>query len=214
MPPTSETGALLHSAPAISKPALVTLALGELGGAAGPVDTEDIAVKARELSPTAFAWRRYPDLINLELVRVALVDASRPKSGSTVQGRGRGGWMLTDRGVAWFQRTREPLLTALRSPVDSERATVKQPETQHRERERVRVARTEAWGKWSSGSPVTPPEGGHVFRIDQYTTANNRLTKVRALRELFEGDPSLTAFLDAMAVLVANPTDERGTSSD
>jgi len=34
-------------------PSLVTIALSELGGAQRPVDTEEIAVKAHELAPTA-----------------------------------------------------------------------------------------------------------------------------------------------------------------
>ena len=37
-----------------------------LGGETRRVDTEDIAVKANELAPGRFAWKKYPDQINLE----------------------------------------------------------------------------------------------------------------------------------------------------
>jgi len=131
----------------ISKPELVTLALGALGGAHQPVDTEDIAIRAYGLASTAFAWRRYPNRINLELVRVALVDASRPKTGSLVHGRGKGGWVLTDQGVSWFSANSDSLLEALGQPSGISRAKVKQPETQHRERERIRLTRSDAWRK-------------------------------------------------------------------
>jgi hypothetical protein len=177
---------------AISQPDLVTLAVSELGGASRAIDTEEVAVKARELSPRAFAWRLYPEHINLELVRVALVGASRA---SLVQGRGRGGWVLTDRGVEWIRIRRERLLSALGKTGVEGSARVKQPETQHRERERIRIGRSDAWHKWNA---------------DQYTSATNRLTKVRTLRVLFAGDPDLGQFLDAMTVLAASPAPDQG----
>lgn len=192
---------MADEAVAISKPDLVTLAVSELGGAHRAIDTEDVAVKARELSPLAFAWRRYPEHINLELVRVALVDASRA---ALVQGRGRGGWVLTDRGVAWILANRARLLSALGRTGGDGAARVKQPETQHRERERIRIGRSEAWQRWSTGATVNAQEACAVFRVDQYTSDTNRLTKVRSLRELFAGDPDLEQFLDAMTVLAAS----------
>jgi hypothetical protein len=186
----------------ISKPELVTLALAVLGGADQPVDTEDIAVRAHELAPDAFAWRRYPDKINLELVRVALVDASRSKSGALVQGRGRGGWLLTNQGMAWFSRNRESLLAALDHANGVVEAKVKRPETQHRERERIRLTRSDAWKKWTAGIAPSPSEASSAFRIDQYTGPNDRLTKTRALIQLFDGDAELERFLAQMAAII------------
>jgi transposase InsO family protein len=185
--------------PTISKPALVTLALNELGGSHEPIDTEEIAVRAHELSPVAFAWRRYPQHINLELVRVALVGATRMHF---VQGKGRGGWVLTDAGVAWVARTRAQLLEALgRTDVTS--SPVRQTETAHRERERLRLGRTDALRKWRLGEPVSSFEACAVFRVDQYTVETTRLTKVRSLRDLFEDDPELGRFLAAMSIVAA-----------
>jgi hypothetical protein len=192
----------------LSKPELVTLALGELGADHHPVDTEDVAVKARELAPTAFSWRLYPQHINLELVRVALVDASRGKSGSLAQGRGRGGWMLTDLGVAWLQENRDRLLIALGRSSELGGVRVKQPETQHRERERIRLTRSDAWRKWSSGLEASVSEASNVFRIDQYTSEHNRLAKVRVLRQLFAGDSDLDRFLSEMAGLISTSTSQ------
>lgn len=212
MRPNEQGGGSGNRTVAISKPELVTLALGELGAADEPVDTEDVAVKAHELAPTAFAWRRYPEHINLELVRVALVDASRAKSGSLAHGRGRGGWVLTDHGVAWLDRNRERLLEALGSPSHTRAVRIKQPETQHRERERIRITRLDAWRKRGTGLDVTDAEASSVFRVDQYTTANTRLTKVRALRQLFKGDAELDTFLTEMAGRIAPSAHEKETS--
>lgn len=201
----SERGTANVRAIAISKPELVTLALGELGAGERPVDTEDVAVKAHELAPTAFAWRRFPEHINLELVRVALVDASRPKPVPLAQGKGRGGWLLTDQGVTWYAANKDRLLAALKRPTESGAVKVKQPETQHRERERIRVARTDAWRHWVADDPVTSQQASAVFRVDQYTSPHNRLTKVRGMRLLFEGDQELESFLEEMANLASAP---------
>lgn len=177
----------------------MALALGELGAATRPVDTEDVAVKAHELAPTAFAWRKYPDHINLELVRVALVDASRPKSGGLAQGRGRGGWVLTDAGVFWLAANRSRVLESLGRRPEAGGARVKRPETLHAERERIRVTRSDAWHKWLSGGEVTVLDAEAVFRVDHYTAANTRTTKIRALRDLFTDDAELDPFLAVMA---------------
>ena len=193
----------------ISQPELVTLALNELGGSRKAIDTEDIAVQARELSPVAFAWRRYPQHINLELVRVALVGATRMHY---VKGRGRGGWVLTDEGVAWVARNREQLMTALGTP-GRDGGPVKQTETAHRERERLRIGKTDALQKWRIGVAVTSSEASAVFRVDQYTVETTRLTKVRALRDLFEDDPELGPFLQAMSAITATAEQRMERSS-
>ena len=69
---------------------VVTAALHQLGGGSRAVDTEDVAVRSFELAPYLFAWQKYPEQINLELVRVALSDAKKPKNGGLTSGSGRG----------------------------------------------------------------------------------------------------------------------------
>jgi hypothetical protein len=192
---------------AISKPELVTLALGELGAGQRPVDTEDVAVRSHELSPVAFAWRRYPQHINLELVRVALVGATRM---NFVKGRGRGGWVLTDEGLAWFLRNRDRLVPALQG--ENPRGLVKQTEPAHRERERLRIGRTEALHKWRLGEPVSSTEASAVFRVDQYTVETTRVTKIRALRDLFADDIELGPFLDAMSIVAGQAGKPEGVA--
>jgi hypothetical protein len=208
----SQGGGRRNSA-SVSKPELVTIALSELGGAQRPVDTEEIAVKAHELAPTAFSWRLFPELINLELVRVALVDASRPRSGSTVRGKGRGGWMLTDGGVAWILEHGSRVLGALGQSPSLGTSPVKQPETQHHERERIRLMRTAAWRKWVDGLSVSAMEAAQVFRVDQYTTTNNKLAKTRTLIQLFSHDSVIDSFLREMLQAMAT-TEHTNPSSE
>jgi len=182
--------------------------VSELGGAHEAIDTEDVAVRAHQLSPVAFAWRRYPQHINLELVRVALVGATRL---GLVRGKGRGGWVLTDRGDRWSQSRRADLLAVLDQTAGTQRP-VRHTETAHTERERIRIGRTDAYRKWRDGEPVSSGEAAAVFRVDQYTIENTRLTKVRALRDLFESDPVLGPFLLAMSSIASTTTQAQGGS--
>src|SRR5262249_58250391 len=80
----------------LSQAEAVTLALYRLGGAQRAIDTEDAAVEAHRIAPGRLSWKKYPDQINLELIRVFLSDA---KKNELVVGSGRTGWRLTQRGL-------------------------------------------------------------------------------------------------------------------
>ncbi|MGH9970337.1 MAG: hypothetical protein ACREBG_21450 [Pyrinomonadaceae bacterium] len=82
----------------LSNHEIVTLVVFLLGGEARYVETEDIAIKANELAPGRFTWRKYPQQINIENVRAFLSDAKKVKNGGLVNGSGSKGWMLTERG--------------------------------------------------------------------------------------------------------------------
>ena len=83
---------------------LVTLSLFLLGGDAGPVDLEHIAVKANALAPGRFAWRNYPSQINIKNVDAFLWDAKKPKNGGYVLNSGKDEWLLTVAGVTFARR--------------------------------------------------------------------------------------------------------------
>ena len=58
---------------------LITLSMYRLGGDAKSLDIEDIAMEASRISPDTFAWRKYKDQINLELVGFAVRDGKKEK---------------------------------------------------------------------------------------------------------------------------------------
>src|SRR5437660_4246482 len=82
---------------------LVTWAVYLLGGDQRRIDTEDVAVKSFQLAPHRLAWRKYPEQINLELVRVYLSNAKKAEHGSLLTGSGRTGWSLTQKGLMWIR---------------------------------------------------------------------------------------------------------------
>ncbi len=65
----------------VNKTLLVVLALYELGGES---DLEAIAVKAHEMFPALFCWRRYPDFPDKDAVRVHLSEAKKSRAGKLV----------------------------------------------------------------------------------------------------------------------------------
>ncbi len=72
----------------LSNHEIVTVAVYILGGISGAVDTEDVAIKANELAPGRFSWKKYPTQVNLEVVRVYLSDAKKPSKGAYLLGSG------------------------------------------------------------------------------------------------------------------------------
>src|SRR5690349_6049426 len=96
---------MLQTSKDLSNTELVTLAVYLLGGETTAVDTEDVAVKVNALAPGRFTWRKYPDQINLELVRVRLSEAKKPGRHGLLLGSGAGGWLLSPKGLA-FARSR------------------------------------------------------------------------------------------------------------
>lgn len=166
------------------------------------VDTEDVAVKAQELAPGRFSWRKHPGQINLELIRVYLSDAKKPSKGGWLTRSGRRGWLLTPAGLVWAKRNAKKLL-GLNLERGTEQSRSGSVDENRWRRERARIMATTAWEKWQTGeSEVTPPEASEVFRIDSYVVGPMRDAKVTRMHALFDADPRLGPFLARMAKLI------------
>jgi hypothetical protein len=176
-----------------SQAEIVTLALYRLGGAQRAIDTEDAAVEAHRIAPGRFSWKKYPDQINLELIRVFLSDA---KKNELVVGSGRTGWRLTQRGLTSAEKLTETAgdLASVRPRAQSRAGSI---DEQRWRRERSRIVATRAWQLWTSGVRDIPSaETKQVFRIDSYARGELRETKITRLRAMFADDQELAPFLD------------------
>ncbi len=165
------------------------------------MDTEDVAMQVHRIAPGRFSWRKYPDQVNLELIRVALSDAAKPSNGPLVAGRGRTGWSLTARGQRWAEQNARDLLGrgSLGQGVARRAGSVDEG---RRQRERARAIASEAWSEWSPGRnprAITREAAAEVFRIDRYVVGRSREMKVNRLREMFQDDEELAPFLCAAA---------------
>jgi hypothetical protein len=184
---------------------LVVLAVYLLGGDQKAVDTEDVAIRAYELAPSRFAWRKYPSQINLELVRVSLSDAKKGDT-SRLVGSGNTGWSLTPAGLSWATQHADALLAADRTQKREEGRGGSVDEQRWR-RERERLLATTAWQRWTSQQSGTLREAKDVFRIDSYAVGRMRSVKVTRLTSLFKQDPEIFPFLSSMAELVETEED-------
>lgn len=179
-------------------PEVVALALFVLGGATGVVDTEDVAIQVHAIAPRRFSWRKYPDQINLELVRVALSDARKRENGALVSGKGKSGWSLTPAGQRWCEARADALLSRDLTKTRAERRAGSIDERRW-QRERARVVTSPAWAEWQAGSSITRDAAHDLFRIDRYVVGRARELKVNRLREMFAGDQEISPFIEAVA---------------
>lgn len=182
---------------------VVTLAVYLLDGHLRPVDTEDVAMKAHELAPGRFTWKKYPDQVNVELVRVRLSDAKNEQSGHLLAGAGREGWTLTREGLEWARGPGQALLAQnLRG--ERRNRTGGSVDEARWQRERRRIVTTEAWAKWLAGrqDAISEREAAAVFRIDTYAVGRTRRLKIARVRDAFDTDSELGPFVERLAALL------------
>jgi len=147
---------------------IAVMAVYKWSGALRYVHLEDIAISAAELSPRRFSWKKYPDQINLEAVRLALKNELSAPEGR-VTGGIRDGWMLTPIGLTWCLRNAEvgdaqALLDSIHKEADRAKKTAAFTKTiENREKE---VSKTEVEA---------------ILRINEYSAARNRRERATAL---------------------------------
>lgn len=175
---------------ALSSKEVVTVALFLCGGAAKSVHTEDVALRVAEIAPGRFAWERYPDHIDKELVRIALRDAGRKDP--LVVGTHSTGWMLTPTGLAFAQTHAGDGAAA-----PAQRATAQRDQA----REAARLKATTAFAKFEAGElgEVTDDEVDAFFHINVYVRGHARERKLARIENELGSDPELGELVTALA---------------
>ena len=191
---------------------LVVIALYEAGGVSYKVHTEDIAIKAHEKFPDSFSWTKYPDRVDKDIVRVALVEAARPVNGAMVEGRsgrGRGhtrgksmprvtdGWTLTETGIAFAKEYDTAIVGAHQRSA---------PKTHRQQQQRVlgRIRKHPLYCAFEEkGADAELPLGEMAdllrCRVDaEKPVWSKRIDRIRATAQN-ASDQSILAFADAMA---------------
>jgi hypothetical protein len=178
---------------------LVVLATFLAGGDSGYVDTEDVAVAAAKLAPGRFAWRKYPEQIDIDAVRRRLVDVARPEFGGFITGSERQGWLLTEAGSA-FVRDHEAHLQGTKEA----HVKLSRGEQTWLSRERSRMMGEMAFGKWRANeiASITAVEAERFFRIDDYVIGKARVARVERALNAFRIDPELGPAIEAISKLV------------
>jgi hypothetical protein len=175
---------------------LVTLAVYLLGGESKFIDTEDIAIRANDLAPGRFTWRKYPQQINIENVRTFLSDAKKLKNGGLVNGSGTKGWMLSETGLE-FARSRL-------GDVEGQDLTRVRPSAKEKQwirNERDRMLSSDAFRKFQEKGieSITHQEAAAFFRIDDYVTSEARERKLLRILNSFRDDVDLAQAIKEIA---------------
>ena len=176
---------------------VVTIAVYLLRGDLGRVDTEDIAMKANEIAPGRFSWRKYPSQVNLDAVRKRLWDATRADKGGFLVGSEKDGWALTERGVEFASRAATGFDAEVRAPLSLR-------EKQWKGRERERMLASHAFQSYTTGTLVQPTaeEGERFFRIDEHVSSAQRRVRVERALVHFGDDQELGELVRLMAAVV------------
>lgn len=170
-----------------------------VGGQFRYVDTEDIAMKANEIAPGRFAWRKYKEQVNIDTVRKRLWDALKPSKGKYLIGSEKNGWLLTESGVAFAAHYSTKLRT-----VDLSMTRQSAKEKAWMKRECQRLIGEKAFEKFveSKIDTVTPAEAERFFRIDDYVTGQAREGKIERIINHLGDDPNLGPAIQAIARLI------------
>jgi hypothetical protein len=178
----------------LSNSEIVVIAALRAGAAGLHADTEDIAVKANEISPGRFVWKKYPAQINIETVRKRLWDAR--KRGHLV-GSERDGWLLTETGTQFASQYKRSL-----SAEKTIRLTLN--ERKWRRMEKARLLATAAHEKFSSGetSHITIREARGFFRIDAYVSKSAMENKLLRILNAFSNDREIGPTVRYVAGLI------------
>jgi hypothetical protein len=181
----------------ISSYELTVLACLLEGGATKLVHTEDLAIRAFDLAPHRFGWRKYPDRIDLDIVRVSLSNATKDKNGALVQGSKDSGWSLTRRGMQWAEEARQkfPKLFEGEAILGQDRRSA---HVQASDREAERLRSSDAYSKWLSGrkGDWTVYDFFKATRTSEYLPRAQMNLRHTQLAQLIVGDDQLTRFVD------------------
>jgi hypothetical protein len=185
--------------PTFANHELVVLATYLAGGAKAASDTEDIAIKANELAPGRFTWRKYPDQINIDTVRKRLWDATKPEKGSYLIGSERTGWRLTKAGFDFARPRIKKLSTS-----DLGKPRKSKEESASETREMKRLVQEDAFLKFRLGRQheITKSDAEHFFRIDDYVTGKSRTAKIERFRIIASHNPELLDAINFLSGLV------------
>lgn len=178
---------------------IVTLAVFLLGGESQYVDTEDIAMKASELAPGRFTWRKYREQVNIDTVRKRLWDAKKPERGALLVGSEKQGWSLTAIGLTF---AKEQAGQIQGRDLSRERASLREKQWHRTERERLISSAAFQTFEQAGIGAVHKREAETFFRLDSYVVGTLRERKILRILNSFADDPELGDAVKKLAALV------------
>ncbi len=164
---------------------VVSLACYQSGGAFEHIDIEHIAVSAYRIAPGKFAWKHYPERIDLRTVQYALKDEAL-REGARIQGSLRDGYQMTPKGLQWAEEV-------LKSMPDTTGLSSLTTTSKQINAERHRLKNTEAFKKIVEGKTYNLMRRDYeaFLRINEYFPSNLRSERIVKIRNVVYGDAQL-----------------------
>jgi hypothetical protein len=172
----------------LSNHQIVALSIARLGGSVRKIDTEDVAVLAFDLAPKRFCWKKYPDKIDLIIIRNALSNASKPRNGQLIKGGFGGGWMLSKKGVTWLATLPNDLLFG-HSSLDNPRESLANPFDS--ERQKLRQSRAVNKFRLGESDAISLSELYEFVRVNEYFPLRKRLERFAVIENAVAEDEEL-----------------------
>ncbi len=173
---------------------LVSLCMYLLGGDSKALDIEDIAMKCEEMSPGTFAWRKYKNQINLELVGFAVRDAKKQTYGQLVTGSHAKGWRLTASGVAVAKSLKSKLSDA--TNINIAPAKSRNLELNRANRELKRISESLAYMNWKNEIEVSVKDLLQLLRINTYSSKESVDIKLARLSAVTGFESEIDDFVE------------------
>jgi hypothetical protein len=182
-------GEALNNNNTFSNNDIIIIAVYLLDGHKKYVDMEDIAIKANEIAPGRFAWRKYPEQINLKKIEIRLCESRNIEKGGYILGTIKKGWMLSEKGLQYAKERIKELKN-----IDLSRAPMNKREMILHHREKERMLASMAYEKVISNESdhITPKEAEDFFRVDDYVTGAARREKLARIKNTFGDDLELS----------------------
>lgn len=179
---------MVESGRILSNSQIVALAVAKLGGAAKEIDIEDIAIEAYGLAPEKFAWRKYPEYIDLRVVQYALKDAASPHKGKPLlRGSLKHGYMLTPFGLGWIEQ-RESLSISAVQAMSRRQSTADKLSI-----EEARLLTSSAFLKFTSGKAkeISYSDFQDFARVNDYFPVRVRQRRYVVIQNAVRGNDKL-----------------------
>jgi hypothetical protein len=164
-------------------------------------------MKAHELAPGVFTWKKYKSQIDRQAIYKHLWDQMKADNGGEyVVLVKNDGWMLTLSGTE-FARGAVANLKSI-SP-----AVKKKKQEPWVGRERVRMLGETAYAKYAEGrkEEIALIDAEKLFRLDDYVIGEARERKVRQAENAFHDDPDLGPVITIASALVRRQNERNRT---
>ena len=179
---------------------IILQSIYSIGGVQKYLDTEDIAQKAYQISPNSFCWKKYNDQIDLNKVKVNLYLASKK---NFLYGNEKKGWMLTNKGLEILEKSKSKNQNGFKL------RTLKKDKI-NQEMEINRISNNPIFLNYiQSKQKPTFRQMENIFKIDSYTTQENRKIRIRKVINLCRNNDQIFKFLQSNKKILNKLTNRR-----